>query len=108
MSILAPAGLCHRYGVPPRENGDAAYLTIKGVRDLTYGLLGLALIAFTNAHAVGWFMLVVALVPLGDTMIVLRHGSGSDSTSSATTCRRSLYSACGYEVTAQQMAKRLR
>ncbi|MGK5737948.1 DUF4267 domain-containing protein [Micromonospora sp. URMC 103] len=44
------------------------------MRDLSYGLLGLALIAFTTADAVAWFMLIVALNPLGDTLIVLKHG----------------------------------
>lgn len=49
-------------------------LTIKGLRDSSYGILGLALLAFVGAHAAGWFMLVAALAPLGDTVIVLRHG----------------------------------
>jgi hypothetical protein len=44
------------------------------LRDSSYGVLGLALLTFAGAHAVGWFMLVVALAPLGDTFIVLRHG----------------------------------
>ncbi|MDN3352741.1 DUF4267 domain-containing protein [Actinomadura sp. DC4] len=72
--LLAPSSAAAGYGVPAKENGDAAYLSVKGVRDLTYGVLGLALLAFASAHAVGWYMLVVALVPLGDTVIVLRHG----------------------------------
>jgi len=59
------------YGVP---SPPGAYLTIKGVRDLSYGILGLALLAFAGAHAAAWFMLVVALNPLGDTVIVLRNG----------------------------------
>ncbi|WBC10666.1 DUF4267 domain-containing protein [Micromonospora sp. WMMA1947] len=72
--LLAPRAAAG-YGVPAAEGtGDPAYLTVKGVRDLTYGLVGLALIAFTSADAVAWFMLVVALAPLGDTVIVLRHG----------------------------------
>lgn len=62
------------YGVPAKENGDPAYLTIKGLRDLVSGLLGLALLAFCDADAAAWFMLVIALTPLGDTVIVLRHG----------------------------------
>ncbi len=53
---------------------DIAYLTIKGLRDGSYGLLGLALLLFVGAHAEAWFMLVVALVPLGDTVVVLRNG----------------------------------
>ncbi|MEV0006297.1 DUF4267 domain-containing protein [Micromonospora sp. NPDC050980] len=73
--LTAPRAAAAGYGVPAAEGtGDPAYLTIKGVRDLTYGLVGLALIAFTSADAVAWFLLVVALAPLGDTVIVLRHG----------------------------------
>jgi hypothetical protein len=36
--------------------------------------VGLALPAFAGARAEAWFMLAVALVPLGDTLIALRHG----------------------------------
>ncbi|MFD6636693.1 DUF4267 domain-containing protein [Micromonospora chalcea] len=78
--LLAPRAAAAGYGVPATEGtGDPAYLTVKGLRDLTYGLVGLALIAFTSADAVAWFMLVVALAPLGDTVIVLRH-NGSRAT----------------------------
>lgn len=59
---------------PAKENGDSAYLTIKGLRDLVSGLLGLALLAFSDTDAAAWFMLVIALTPLGDTVIVLRNG----------------------------------
>lgn len=74
--LLRPEAAAAGYGVPSRPN---AYLAVKGVRDLTYGILGLALIAFTGAHAAAWFMLVAALNPLGDTLIVLRDG-GSRAT----------------------------
>ena len=72
--LLRPRPSAAGYGVPVAPDGDTAYLTVKGLRDLVYGLVGLALIAFTTADAVAWFMLVVALNPLGDTLIVLRHG----------------------------------
>jgi hypothetical protein len=72
--LLAPQASAAGYGVPVKPDEDPAYLTIKGLRDLSYGLLGLALIAFTSAEAVAWYMLVVAINPLGDTLIVLRHG----------------------------------
>lgn len=73
--LYAPHAAAAGYGVPAEPGGGAdAYLAIKGVRDLTFGVLGLALIAFASAHAAGWYMLVVALAPLGDTLIVLRHG----------------------------------
>ncbi|MGW2030942.1 DUF4267 domain-containing protein [Streptomyces sp. NPDC001811] len=63
------------YGVPADPHGDArAYLSVKGLRDGTLGLVGLALLAFAGARAEAWFMLCVALVPFADTFIVLRHG----------------------------------
>jgi Domain of unknown function (DUF4267) len=77
--LLMPQPAAVGYGVPAKQDGDAAYLTVKGLRDATFGILGLALLAFAGAHAEAWFMLVVALAPLGDTLIVLRHG-GSRAT----------------------------
>lgn len=72
--LITPHAAAAGYGVPARAGGDSAYLTIKGLRDGIYALVGLALLAFASAHAEAWFMLIVALVPLGDTLIVLRHG----------------------------------
>ncbi|MFI6065216.1 DUF4267 domain-containing protein [Micromonospora sp. NPDC051227] len=72
--LLVPQAAAAGYGVPARADGDPAYLTVKGLRDFSYGLIGLALIAFTTADAVAWFMLIVALNPLGDTVVVLRNG----------------------------------
>ncbi|WP_329248672.1 DUF4267 domain-containing protein [Actinoallomurus sp. NBC_01490] len=72
--LLVPRAAAAGYGVPAKKEGDPAYLTIKGIRDGTYGLLGLALLVFAGAHAEAWFMLIVSLLPLGDTVIVLRNG----------------------------------
>ncbi|WP_329194206.1 DUF4267 domain-containing protein [Streptomyces sp. NBC_01435] len=72
--LLQPLPSAAGYGVPARADGDRAYLTVKGLRDLTFGLLGLALLALAGARAEAWYMLLVALVPIGDTLIVLRHG----------------------------------
>ncbi|MFF1808713.1 DUF4267 domain-containing protein [Streptomyces sp. NPDC058251] len=72
--LLQPQPAAAGYGVPAKPNGDDAYLTIKGLRDATFGIMGLVLLAFAGATAEAWFMLVIALAPLGDTLIVLRHG----------------------------------
>ena len=72
--LLAPTTAAAGYGVPAEPDGDAAYLAVKGVRDIASGIVGLALLAFSGAAAGGWFMLVAALIPLGDMVIVLRHG----------------------------------
>ena len=72
--LVAPRAAAASFGVPAKEEGDAAYLSVKGLRDASYGILGLVLLAVGDRHAVGWLLLVVALVPLGDTIVVLRHG----------------------------------
>jgi hypothetical protein len=73
--ILAPRTAAAGYGVPADPAGDGgAYLAVKGVRDLSLGIMGLALLAFTGVRAEAWFMLAAALIPLGDMLIVLRHG----------------------------------
>jgi hypothetical protein len=72
--LLAPQAAAAGYGVPAVAGQGDAYLSVKGLRDLTSGLIGLALLVFAGAQAGAWFMLVVALVPLGDMLIVLRHG----------------------------------
>lgn len=72
--LVSPQAAAAGFGVPAKPDGDTAYLTVKGLRDFTSGIIGLALLAFADAHAVAWFMLAVALTPLGDTLIVLRHG----------------------------------
>jgi hypothetical protein len=70
--LLAPGVAAAGYGVPAKADG--AYLAVKGVRDLSLGIVGLALLAFVGARAEAWFMLGAALIPLGDMLIVLRHG----------------------------------
>ena len=70
--LLVPRPAAAGYGVPATT--DIAYLTIKGTRDTTYGILGLALLLVGGADVEAWFMVIAALLPLGDTLIVLRHG----------------------------------
>ncbi|GAA3303356.1 DUF4267 domain-containing protein [Dactylosporangium vinaceum] len=75
--LLQPRLAAAGYGVGVGDGSGAgvgAYLSVKGVRDTTYGLVGLALLAFAGVTAEAWFMLIVALAPLGDTVIVLRNG----------------------------------
>jgi hypothetical protein len=73
--LFQPGAAAAGYGVPADPAGDAgAYLSIKGLRDGTIGVVGLAVLAFAGAHAEAWLMLFVALIPFGDTLIVLRHG----------------------------------
>ncbi|MFE2141638.1 DUF4267 domain-containing protein [Streptomyces sp. NPDC059456] len=72
--LLSPQAAAAGYGVPARQDGDPAYLTVKGLRDFTSGLIGLALLVFADAEALAWYMLAVSVTPFGDTWVVLRHG----------------------------------
>src|SRR6516165_10713105 len=72
--LIAPRVAAAGYGVPAKEDGDLAYLTVKGVRDTCVGLLGLTLVAFPAHSAAGLFMLVVAPPPLAEAVIVRRNG----------------------------------
>ena len=71
---VVPRAAAAGYGIRAEESGDAAYLAVKGLRDASYGIAGLVLLVVAEPHVVGWFLLVVTLAPLGDTLIVLRHG----------------------------------
>jgi Domain of unknown function (DUF4267) len=73
--ILDPSAAASGFGVPSRPHGQAAaYLDIKGVRDIASGLVVLALLAAGHCRALGLVMLVYAIIPAGDATIVLTHG----------------------------------
>jgi len=72
--VFVPRPAAAAYGVPANPGGHVAYQTIKGIRDGSCGLLGLALLAFAGPRAEALFMLVAVIVPLADTFVVLRNG----------------------------------
>ena len=79
--LFMPRAAAIGYGVPadPGQPGTGAYLTIKGVRDGIYGVLVLVLLAAASHHVLAWFLLTATVLPLADTVIVLRNG-GSKTT----------------------------
>ncbi len=73
--LLVPEPAAAGYGVPASSRGDAsAYLTIKGLRDGVSGLVVVALLIAGQFTGLAWFLLVAAIIPIGDAAIVLRHG----------------------------------
>ncbi len=74
--FFAPRQSAAGFGVAiePEAQKAAAYLSVKAVRDLASGLVLLALILAGPPHALGWFMLAAAVIPIGDAVIVLRNG----------------------------------
>jgi hypothetical protein len=79
--LVAPRAAAAGYGVLPDVEQPAvrAYLGVKGVRDITTGLIVIVLMLARATHLVGWVILVATLIPVVDATIVLRSG-GSRAT----------------------------
>ena len=79
--LLAPRAAAAAYGVAIEQEirGAGAYLSAKGVRDIVSGLVVFLLIAAAGHRVLGGWMLVMALIPIGDAAVVLRSG-GSKAT----------------------------
>jgi Domain of unknown function (DUF4267) len=74
--ILAPSTAAAGFGIAA---GRDPYLSVKGVRDIASGLIGLILLAARMPHVLGWFELAASTIPIGDAIIVLRS-NGSKAT----------------------------
>ncbi|MGW4472943.1 DUF4267 domain-containing protein [Nonomuraea sp. NPDC004354] len=54
---------------------DSSFLLVKGVRDVATGLIIFTLLIVGQRRALGWTMLAIAAIPLGDAVVVLsQHG----------------------------------
>jgi Domain of unknown function (DUF4267) len=73
--LLLPRAAAAGYGVAINEEigGARAYLSAKGVRDIVSGLVVFLLIAIAGHRVLGWWMLVMTLIPIGDAVVVLRR-----------------------------------
>ncbi|GII77760.1 hypothetical protein Sru01_27420 [Sphaerisporangium rufum] len=69
--LLRPVASAEGFGVPVSMN---AYLTVKGVRDITAGLVALPALVTGNQHMLGWLVLASVFAPAGDMVVVLRNG----------------------------------
>jgi hypothetical protein len=75
--FLAPDRATLDFGVAP---GNVRALTeIKGVRDITSGVVLLVLWVAAGRTALGWAMVAATITPTGDALIVLTNG-GKPST----------------------------
>jgi hypothetical protein len=74
---LAPAAASAEFGVadsPPPSAGFAAWLSVKGTRDIAAGLFVFLLMANGSPRVLGEFLLVASLIAFGDMATVLRSG----------------------------------
>lgn len=73
--LLAPETIAPGFGLPTWPAGDGGgFLVLKGVRDVVGGLVPAVLLLTGQRRALGWVLLVEALIPLGDMTTVLAHG----------------------------------
>jgi hypothetical protein len=70
--LLAPRVALAGFGVP--EGRPRALTSIKGVRDITSGIVPLVVLAAAGPHAFGWALVAAALTPVGDAVIVTTNG----------------------------------
>jgi Domain of unknown function (DUF4267) len=76
--LAGPASMAPSFVGADQPRADAAdYLgNAKGIRDLFSGVVLLVLLATKQFRALGWVLLTVAMVPIGDMVIVLsNHGA---------------------------------
>ena len=71
--IWRPMAATRSFGLPLPANGAnvAWWLRLKGVRDIASGLTVLAIMVWGGPHMVGIILLVEAIIPIGDMLVVL-------------------------------------
>ncbi|HEY4022663.1 MAG TPA: DUF4267 domain-containing protein [Pseudonocardiaceae bacterium] len=72
--MLQPQAAATGYGVSaPPGPGVYAYLCVKGLRDITLGLATLGLLFVASPHILGLLIILEAVSPIGDAVIVLAN-----------------------------------
>ncbi|MGJ4910699.1 DUF4267 domain-containing protein [Bradyrhizobium sp. HKCCYLS2033] len=79
--VSRPLTAMRSFGLPPPESGPdvAAWLRLKGVRDIASGLTVLAMMMCGSSGAVGLVLLAEAVIPLGDMLIILAANGSKTS-----------------------------
>ncbi|NEI70050.1 DUF4267 domain-containing protein [Rhizobium lusitanum] len=80
--IANPMATTRSFGLPLPEDGPNIpwWLRLKGVRDIVAGLLVLAFMLWGAQREVGIVLLVEAIIPVGDMLLILAaKGSGKSA-----------------------------
>jgi len=70
--LVAPKVATAGFGVA--EDRRRAFTSIKGVRDITSGIVPLVVLAVAGPPAFGWALVAAAITPVGDSIIVVTNG----------------------------------
>ena len=73
--LVAPRAAAAAYGITTEPDSPAIdpYLAVKGVRDITSGVVVFVLLATGKPHILGRYLAAASIIPIGDATIVLRH-----------------------------------
>ncbi|MFG2668911.1 DUF4267 domain-containing protein [Streptomyces sp. NPDC048387] len=72
--ILAPGASTPGVGLPTWPAGDGGgFLTMKGIREVSMGLVVGILLLTGHRRALGWVLLMEAVAPFGDMINVFAH-----------------------------------
>ncbi len=71
--VITPVAATRSFGLPLPEAGTniAWWLRLKGVRDITSGLAVLAVMTWGGPRTAGIVLLVEAIIPVGDMLLIL-------------------------------------
>ncbi len=69
--LFAPDVAARGFGIPLADPDDAAFLFVKGARDIVSGLIFLVLLWSGERRLIGALLLVATLIPISDGVIVL-------------------------------------
>ncbi|MGL3199080.1 MULTISPECIES: DUF4267 domain-containing protein [Curtobacterium] len=70
--LIAPAVATAGFGVA--EDRRQAFTSIKGVRDITSGIVPLVVLLVAGPQVFGWALVAAAITPIGDAIIVVTNG----------------------------------
>lgn len=70
--LVRPRMMATVFGLPALPHEDATpWLRLKGIRDLTTGVVAGVLLLLAPPTVIGWILLAFAIIPVGDAAIVL-------------------------------------
>lgn len=72
--LVAPPLAAQMYGLPRAD--EPVWQHVAGVRELSMGVLILSLVWTKQLRALGYLMLALSPIPLGDFILALRHDAG--------------------------------
>jgi hypothetical protein len=79
--LSRPRAATRSFGLPLPEDGPNIdwWLRLKGVRDIVSGLIVLTMMVWGGPHMLGIILLVLAIIPIGDMLIILAANGSTRS-----------------------------